>query len=114
MFTVLRRFSILITMILEKYMLGSEPSARVQLSVFLMIFGTIVAALSDLSFDLQGYIMILLNDLFTALNGVVMKKTMNSCAINKMGILFHNSWIRYGLTQALFSSASRSKTMAFV
>ena len=37
--------------------------------------------------------MILLNDIFTALNGVVMKKTLLNCSVNKLGVLFHNSWI---------------------
>ena len=94
MFTVLRRFAIPMTMVLEKYLLDVHASRKVQLSVFLMIFGSFVAALSDLAFDLDGYIMILLNDVFTALNGVVMKKTITSCHVNRMGILFHNSWIR--------------------
>lgn len=81
-------------MMLESHLLGSHPSANVKFSVFLMIFGTFVAALSDLSFDLEGYTMILINDVFTALNGVAMKKALISGPVNKMGILFHNSWIR--------------------
>lgn len=41
-----------------------------------MILGTVVAALYDLTFDLQGYVAIMLSNLFTSLNGVVMKKTI--------------------------------------
>lgn len=93
MFTVLRRFSILLTMLLESHVLGTSPSSAVRMSVFLMIFGALIAAFSDLAFDFEGYVMIFLSDVFTALNGVVMKQTLVSCpSINKMGVLFHNSW----------------------
>ena len=56
-------------------MLNSQPSKTVQLSVGLMLGGALVAALGDLSFNLVGYIVIFFNDLFTALNGVILKRT---------------------------------------
>ena len=37
--------------------------------------GAFVAALGDLSFNALGYIVIFFNDLFTALNGVILKRT---------------------------------------
>ncbi len=96
MFTALRRFSILMTMLLEGYVFGTSPSSAVKMSVFLMIFGALVAALSDLTFDGLGYGMIFLSDLFTALNGVVMKRTLTSCpSINKMAVLYYNSLFGY-------------------
>lgn len=91
MFTALRRFSILMTMLLEAYVFGTSPSTAVKMSVFMMIIGALVAAMSDLSFDTVGYAMILLSDLFTALNGVVMKKTLSSSTVNKMAVLYYNS-----------------------
>lgn len=92
MFTALRRFSILMTMLLEAYVFGTSPSTAVKMSVFMMIIGALVAAMSDLSFDTVGYAMILLSDLFTALNGVVMKKTLSSSStVNKMAVLYYNS-----------------------
>ena len=53
MMTVLRRFSILMTMVGEFYILKVNPSINVQLSVYLMIFGAIVAACNDLAFSLK-------------------------------------------------------------
>lgn len=91
MFTVLRRFSILMTMIGEYFVLSSTPTSIVMVSVVLMIFGAIVAAMNDFSFDLYGYILVLLNDIFTALNGVYLKKASSSVTCSKMGVLFYNS-----------------------
>lgn len=68
-------FSIKNYQLLEKWMLNSQPSKTVQLSVGLMLGGALVAALGDLSFNLVGYIVIFFNDLFTALNGVILKRT---------------------------------------
>lgn len=89
---MLRRFSILLTMVFEAYAFGTSPSPAVRWSVFLMIFGALIAALSDLAFDMEGYLMIAISDIFTAANGVVMKRTLVACpSINKMGVLFYNS-----------------------
>lgn len=93
MMVLLRRASILMTMLLEKYMLNSQPSTTVQMSVGLMIGGALVAALGDLSFNLIGYVVIFFNDLFTALNGVILKKTAEEYRKSKMTVLFLNSFI---------------------
>lgn len=94
MFTVLRRFSIAMTMLGEYYVLHKQPSREVMMSVSAMVLGAVVASVSDLSFDLVGYIMVLTNDVFTALSGVYMKKATNSLSAatsNKIGVLFYNS-----------------------
>lgn len=91
MMVLLRRASILMTMLLEKWMLNSQPSKTVQLSVGLMLGGALVAALGDLSFNVVGYVVIFFNDLFTALNGVILKRTSEEYKKSKMTVLYLNS-----------------------
>lgn len=91
MFTALRRFSILMTMIGEYWVLSSVPSKSVAVSVALMVGGAVIAAMFDLTFNAWGYFYILLNDIFTALNGVYLKKASLSSKCSKMAVLFYNS-----------------------
>jgi solute carrier family 35 len=95
MFAALRRFSILMTMFLEFYIIKVRPSTAVQMSVYGMIGGALLAASDDLSFNLEGYTMITLTNIFTAANGVFVKKKLSGSDLGTYGLMFYNSLVMF-------------------
>ncbi|XP_062854335.1 nucleotide sugar transporter SLC35D2 [Trichomycterus rosablanca] len=93
MFTVLRKFTILLTMILETKILRKSFSPQLVCSVMAIVFGALIAASSDLAFDAEGYVFVLLNDVFTAANGVFTKQKIGIESLGKYGVLFYNALI---------------------
>jgi solute carrier family 35 protein len=78
MFTVLRRTSIVLTMALERWLLGTEYSFKLTLSIVFILFGSIIAASLDMQFDLLGYAMTMLNNIFTSTGGVMTKMKLDT------------------------------------
>ncbi|KAK3540573.1 hypothetical protein QTP70_034328 [Hemibagrus guttatus] len=93
MFTVLRKFSILLTMVMEAKILRKSISTQMACSVVAIVFGALIAASSDLAFEAEGYAFVLLNDVFTAANGVYTKQKVEIEGLGKYGVLFYNAFI---------------------
>ncbi|XP_077200673.1 nucleotide sugar transporter SLC35D2 isoform X3 [Paroedura picta] len=91
MFTVLRKFTIPLTLLLEVIILGKRYSLSVVLSVFAILLGAFIAAGSDLAFSLGGYTSVFLNDIFTAANGVYTKQKIDPKELGKYGVIFYNA-----------------------
>ena len=112
MFTVLRRFSILMTMLLEIYLGMSKPSRTVHAAVGLMLGGAGIAALSDVSFDAQGYGLIFANNLFTAAYGISMKRALNSKTMTKTSLMFYNALFSTGVMVSDRTASLRTSSSA--
>ncbi|VBB27091.1 unnamed protein product [Acanthocheilonema viteae] len=79
------------TMVLEYIILGVKASRAVKISVGLMILGSVIAAVFDLTFDIWGYSMVLINDICTAANSVYVKQKLNAKKLGKYGLLYYNA-----------------------
>ncbi|KAJ8413994.1 hypothetical protein AAFF_G00065920 [Aldrovandia affinis] len=93
MFTILRKFTIIMTMIMESKMLRKTFPNNLVYSVSAIMVGALIAASSDLAFDIEAYTFIILNDLFTAASGVYTKKKLGSEGLGKYGLLYYNACI---------------------
>lgn len=126
MFVLLRRFSIVMTMGLEVYLLEKSFPRAVQLSVLMMVVGAVIAASDDLQMDLVGYALILTNDVFTAAQGVVLRwkldlgqsrseaeagkrdgrgPSASGAAMSAHSMMFYNSLVSIPLAASLWFAA---------
>nr|XP_020444832.1 UDP-N-acetylglucosamine/UDP-glucose/GDP-mannose transporter-like isoform X2 [Monopterus albus] len=77
---------------------------RLVYSILAIVLGAMVAACSDLAFDMEAYTFILLNDAFTAANNVYTKMKVGIEDLGKYGVLFYNALII--IIPTLLASAS--------
>ncbi|KAF0988063.1 hypothetical protein HZS_3929 [Henneguya salminicola] len=76
MLTVLRRFSLFITLIGEFIFLKIRPKNITVFSIMVMILGAIIACLNDISFNANTYFIVGLNNLLTSGYVIGIKKIL--------------------------------------
>lgn len=80
----------LITIALERCIMGKVHKRAALGSTSLMIAGAVIAAANDLNFNAIGYAAIAANNLMTALH-LVMMKQLGTAAVDSKAMLFHTS-----------------------
>jgi solute carrier family 35 protein len=90
MFIALRRFTLLFTILLERFWLRKTHDMSTLGAMGFMIGGAIIAAATDLTFNPTGYMAVLGNDLLTSLY-LIMVKNLPSNGLSTTGMLFYNS-----------------------
>lgn len=111
MFTVLRRFSVLMTMFGEIYILRVKKSFSIRISIYVMIFGAIIAAFNDLTFEIHGYIFIMFNNLFSAANGIYTKKKLSNTDLKENDLLLYYSTMTIIPLLCLFAYTGESEKL---
>lgn len=91
MFIALRRFTLLFTILLERYWLKKSHDGPTIAAMVIMITGALVAAATDLTFNPKGYAAVLCNDALTSLYLIMVKNTPMSSGLSTTGMLFYNS-----------------------
>lgn len=93
MFSAFRRLSVLSVMLVEWVVLGRTASRQILVTISIMVFGSFVAGLGDLSFSLFGYCLVFLNNFITAANLVSIKKATAIVSLDALPLFYYVSLI---------------------
>ncbi|GAB0492723.1 hypothetical protein MMPV_003992 [Pyropia vietnamensis] len=91
MFSAFRRLSVLNVMALEWLVLGKTVSRRVMLTVVIMVAGSFLAGVGDLTYDPLGYALVFLNNFVTAANLVSIKKASQVVHLDALSLFYYMS-----------------------
>lgn len=91
MYGALRRITTFIVMIGERIILGRQVAFDEALSIYLMVFGAIIAGAGDISFSMIGYLLIMANCVITALYLILIAKKSKETRLDTFGLMFYNN-----------------------
>ena len=114
MFIVLRRFTMVFTILLQRFVFQQRQDWQTLSAVSVMILGALVAALTDLTFNLKGYVALLVNDLLTAAYLVMVKHLPVAQELDTVTLLFYNALVSIpALGAASWSFGETQRLMMF-
>lgn len=101
MFSAFRRLSVLNVMLLEYFVLSKTATRRVMFTVFVMVLGSFLAGLGDVTYDPVGYLLVFLNNFITAANLVAIKKTSAMVRIEALALAYYISFFALPIVAVL-------------
>eukprot|EP01018_Ginkgo_biloba_P034191 Gb_27733 [translate_table: standard] len=93
MYTTLRRTTVFFTMIMEYFLSGQKHSPPIIGSVGLILVGAFVAGARDLSFDFNGYMIVIISNLTTAIYLATIARIGKTSGLNSFGLMWCNGLI---------------------
>lgn len=93
MVTIFKNFTTMIITLGDFFYFGQNLSTGVIASLVLMFFGSVVAAINDLEFRLDGYIWMVLNVVISAGYVLYMKIAMKGTKLSEFGSVFYNNFL---------------------
>lgn len=101
MVTIFKNFTTMIITLGDFFYFGQQLSPGVIASLFLMFFGSIVAAIYDLEFRLDGYVWMAINCSISAGYVLYMKIAMKGTKLSEFGNVYYNNFLSIPLVLAL-------------
>lgn len=93
MYTTLRRTTVFFTMLIEYILGGQKHSRYIITSVGIIVLGAFVAGARDLSFNLEGYSIVLLSNVTTAVYLTTISHFGKTSGLNSFGLMWCNGMI---------------------
>lgn len=93
MYTTLRRTTVFFTMFLEYWLVKRKYSKYIISSVGIIVLGAFVAGIQDLSFNLEGYSIVILSNVTTAIYLCTISHFGKTSGLNSFGLMWCNGMI---------------------
>lgn len=95
MFSTLRKSTALIVLILEAFLLSKRAKPSIWISIIIMVAGGFVAGVTDLSYSLQGYILVCVCCISTALYLILIAKLGKNASLDTFSLLYYNNILSF-------------------
>lgn len=109
MFIALRRFTLVCTIVLERSLMHKHHDRATIGAVALMIGGAVVAAATDLTFSLYGYVAVIINNFLTALYLIMVKNSPATAGLTTTGLLGYNAALSLPLLTAALALSNEPR-----
>ncbi|OMH80085.1 GDP-mannose transporter [Zancudomyces culisetae] len=97
LFTVFKNLTIIAVAYGERFVFKTPVTRLMLSSFFLMVLSSIVGALNDIKFNLQGYTWVIMNCVCTAFYVVVMRKVILTVNFKDFDTVYYNNFLTLGI-----------------